>query len=186
VANCKLNTLYIGIDNPLFIAYNYKKNFILKCNKGKIEKRNERYYVTKLFKPGPCLITLTDLNGHNQESFEFLIRYLPAPIGSISSKRSNDEINKSLLVAGCIIPFVENFDIEIYYKVLSYQVLVTRKNNEISKFSAQSSCLTSEMKTCFQNLETGDNILFYSIKCKLVSEYEIPEQEILPISLTIE
>jgi len=185
VANSKFTTFYIGLDNPLFISYHLEKKFIVKCDKGKITKRNDQYYLGNLMEPGICTITLTDLKGRNEERFNFRIRHLPAPTATIANQKTNTEINKALLKMGCIIPVLENFDFELFFKVISYKVLITRPNKELLNFSVQGSCLTQEVKDCIQNLQKGDTVVFYTIKCKLDNINDLPGQEILPINLTI-
>lgn len=187
VANAKLNVIYETIENPLVFSYEGQNKFILQIDNGKIIEREGFYYVQDA-KRGRCNITLCSLKGHKEHRFQFRVKKLPNPIVAIGGTIRGGEVSKNLLLASDhLIPILENFDFELFYKVLSFKVLITNNNNELSNLSITGNSFSEDLKSCISNLQKGESVLFYAIKAKLVSFSHIDTEEldISSVSLTI-
>lgn len=129
VALTKANVVYIGIENPVNISVaGYKANDIsVAIDNGSITGENGEY-VIKAAKPGKAVITVK-AGGKVVKETTFNAKYLADPVVALASGNGRlikgGRITKdALLQAGGIICTVENADIDIPFKVVSFTVSV--------------------------------------------------------------
>ncbi|MFL5748777.1 MAG: M56 family metallopeptidase [Niastella sp.] len=130
VALTKANVVYIGIENPVNISVaGYKANEIaVAIDNGTITGENGEY-VIKAAKPGKAVITVK-AGGKVVKETTFNAKYLAPPVASLTPPAGGllikgGRISKeALLKAGGIICTVENADIDIPFKVVSFTMSV--------------------------------------------------------------
>jgi beta-lactamase regulating signal transducer with metallopeptidase domain len=159
VALTKANVVYIGITNPVNISVSgYAANAIeVAIDNGTIEGESGEY-VIKPVRPGKTLITVK-AGGKTVQEKEFKAKYLPSPVVALaptpgsSNLVKGGQISKEALVkAGGVIVTVENADIDLQFKVLSFTLgLITNEQGASAvsnddKFSADQVKLIQSLK----------------------------------------
>ena len=169
VANSKFNVFYTGVENPLYISLEGQKSFVIKIDKGNLIERDGYYYV-QIDEPGSCTIKLYNMKGREMGVFQFRVKKIPCPTVTIGGKLVVGAIDKNLLLVGPLITILMNFDFDVFYKLVSYKILITKINGETNPFSATGNYLSSEMKEAIQALSSGDKIMFYELETILANK----------------
>ncbi|MCS3801596.1 M56 family metallopeptidase [Niastella sp. OAS944] len=137
VALTKANVVYIGIENPVNISVSgYPASAIkVAIDNGTIEGENGEYII-KAARPGKVLVTVK-ADGKTVRERELKAKFLPDPVVALAPARESSNLIKggriskeALLQAGGVIITVENADIEVPIKVLSFDLSVITNNNE--------------------------------------------------------
>lgn len=159
VALTKANVIYIGITNPVNISVSgYAANAIeVAIDNGTIEGESGEY-VIKPVRPGKTLITVK-AGGKTVQEKEFKAKFLPPPVvalaptsGGINLIKGGNISKEDLVKAGGVIVTVENADIDIQFKVLSFSLgLITNEQgtsavSNSDKFSADQLKLIQSLK----------------------------------------
>jgi beta-lactamase regulating signal transducer with metallopeptidase domain len=161
VALTKANVVYIGIENPVNISVSgFAANAIeVAIDNGTIAGESGEY-VIKPVRPGKTLITVK-AGGKTVRETEFRAKFLPPPVvaltptpGSSNLVKGGRILKEELIKAGGVIVTVENADIDIQFKVLSFSLNVITNNNEqgtsavsiSDKFSANQVKLIQSLK----------------------------------------
>jgi hypothetical protein len=169
VAADKMNVLYIGIENPMSIAAeNYScKDLVVEISQGTITK-DEDYscrHIAKVTTPGKATIIIKNKNGKILEEAEFRVKRVPDPIAMVAGMNGGVIGKSKFKVQMGIVAVLLNFDIDIRYKIISYDVISfnTRKNTFF--FETNLGALFNErVKEKIMNVETDDIFLFDKIK----------------------
>jgi beta-lactamase regulating signal transducer with metallopeptidase domain len=130
VALTKANIVYIGIENPVNISVaGYKANEIAVTIDNGTITGNDGEYVIKAAKPGKAVITVK-AGGKVVKETTFNAKFLSDPIVAVAAPGSGKLIKggritkEALLSAGGIISTVENADVDIPFKVVSFTMSV--------------------------------------------------------------
>ena len=119
-------------------------------------------------------------------SFPYRVKRVPDPIATAANSKGGP-INKNLLAAGNIIPVLENFDFELYFKVTSFQMSIFGKGRDpIIGKEGSGSQLTAEMRELIQRARPGDKIFFEYIKAKMATGSDQSTRSLPPLSFTIQ
>jgi hypothetical protein len=174
VAAAKMNVFYEKVDNPLLLSYKGKKKFIIETDFGKISESYGTYYIN-FDRPGICKITLKNLKGKDPVQFQFRVKRFPTPTATISGKyHDGDSIHIGILRVSTIIPVLENFDFELFFKVLSFDVLINFLNDDVVKIHNEGRKYSEKLMSSINKMGSGDKILFYNILTSKPFDDEIP------------
>ncbi len=130
VSATKMNVFYIGVDNPISFAVAGVPNdkifpSISGCG-GRIKKTNRGYIVT-CTKPGnDCRISVAgDVNGtrKNMGGMNFRVKRVPDPTAKVAGKGGGKISKEELLENGKIDALIDNFDFDIRFKVVEFQLI---------------------------------------------------------------
>jgi beta-lactamase regulating signal transducer with metallopeptidase domain len=167
VALTKANVVYIGIENPVNISVSgYAANAIeVAIDNGTIAGESGEY-VIKPVRPGKTLITVK-AGGKTVRETEFKAKFLPPPVialapapGSTNLVKGGYISKEALIKAGGVICTVENADIDVPFKVLSFTLSVITNNNEQGTSTVSSSDkFSADQVKLIQSLKKDQRII---------------------------
>jgi beta-lactamase regulating signal transducer with metallopeptidase domain len=167
VALTKANVVYIGIENPVNISVSgYAANAVeVAIDNGTITGENGEYII-KAARPGKVLVTVK-AGGKTIRETELKAKFLADPVVALIPASGSSNLIKggriskeALLKAGGVIITVENADIDIPFKVLSFKLSVITNNNEQGT-SAESSAdkFSTEQVKLIQALKKDQRVI---------------------------
>jgi hypothetical protein len=189
IASSKNNVLYFGIENPLDVVVENMKcgSFILTTDNGTLTGEKCKY----LIKPEEySLVNIYIMKIIRNDSMfigkkVFRVEKVPLPIASIGGVKLG-KINKNkLIVSGGIVAKLYYVDIDAFFKINEYSVIIFRDKTPFYKTQVQGNRFTEEMINEFKKLQSNDELIFYNIR---ISEPSIDwtDERLEPINLTIE
>jgi hypothetical protein len=101
-------------------------------------------------------------------SFEYRVKRVPDPVATLANQKGG-AINKNVLMAGTLIPVLENFDFELYFKITEFKMTITGKGRDLLEFNGSGNQLSSQMRDALAKVRSGDKIFFEYIKAKMAT-----------------
>ena len=166
LAATKMNVLYLGVDNPLQLAFDNTdtRELMLSTNNGTLTNYGNGYYNMRPDSLGNANIYISrSLPGGSVISLGehyFRVKKLPDPVPTMAGV-SGGTISKNVILASVIIPKNMNYDFDINYRLISFN-MSTSLDQEV--FMSCNNMLTEKMKAKINELHPGDQINFYDIK----------------------
>lgn len=168
----KMNVLYIGVPNPLEIAASDIPidKIQVSISDGSIAKDNRKAgsYIAQVRKPGTVTIKITaNIDGQilNLGSKEFSVKKTPDPIAYIANKRGGTIDKSELLKQEGIKAVIENFDFDMRFNVISFNVSATIRGF-LKEEPSSSADFTPEQKAIIEQAPSGGKVYFEDIKAK--------------------
>ena len=172
----KMNVFYIGVDNPVSISVpGVPAEKITHTVQGggvtlkPDPKRGKGKFIAKAKKQGEATVTVSakfDAGTKTMGQFKFRVKRIPDPVAKIANKKEGS-INKGELAAQSgIIPVLENFDFEAYYKVTSFTMARFGKGRDPIYVRSKNNRITPEMVGVINKCRSGDKVYFENIKAK--------------------
>jgi len=170
VSPTKMNVFYIGVDNPVEISVpGVPADKIKPSMAGGTLSGGKGKYTVKVSKGPEVTINVSaDLNGKNTSmgTFKFRVKPVPDPVAYFAGKKATDVINKSqLLAAQGVIANMENFDFDLKFQVISFDLSMTINGAEVTVKSA-GNALSAEQKTYLSKAKTGGKVYIENVKVK--------------------
>ena len=99
-------------------------------------------------------------------TFDYRVKRVPDPVAEISNSRGGG-IQKSLLAAGTLIPKLDNFDFNLFFKITGFKCTIIPRGKDLLEYEAQGNTLTQPMRDAIAKLRTGDKVFFEYIKARM-------------------
>jgi hypothetical protein len=100
--------------------------------------------------------------------FRFRLKSIPDPVAKIAGKKDGGIPKAALSAQQGVIPTMENFDFELYPKVISFKMSRYGKGRDpVEKSNDSGGALTADMKSVIDQSRPGDKILFEYIKVSM-------------------
>jgi gliding motility-associated protein GldM len=169
VSPTSMNVLYIGIDNPVdvsaagFAAEDIEANF---SGQGSIRKVSPGKYIVKPTGGNEGKISVVANKQSIGQPFQFRVKSVPDPVAMFGGKKGSSNIGKNdLLNVPGVIPVMENFDFDLKFEILSFDITAIIKGFENTEKSS-SNRVTDGMKTLFKNCGPNTKIYIENIKAR--------------------
>jgi beta-lactamase regulating signal transducer with metallopeptidase domain len=170
VALTNANVLYVGIDNPVNISVSgYTADAIRVAIDNGTIMGDSGEYVIHVAKPGKAVVTV-QAGGKVVQQTAFVAKFLSPPVVALKPAPGSQLIKGgpitkgALLAAGGIVTMVENADIDIRIKVVSFAVSVITNSNEQQTSEASSSgVFTNAQVKLIQSLKKGQKVIIDEI-----------------------
>jgi len=195
VAADKMNVLYIGVDNPMSISVPGVSNNLVKVSiegGGGALKPNPAAgggrYNANVTTVGKASIKVSaEIGGKVMPmgAFEYRVKRVPDPVATLANMKGGT-INKSVLMAGTLIPLLENFDFELYFKIVGFKMTVTGKGRDLMEFEGSGNQLTPQMRDALAKVRAGDKVFFEYIKAKMASGSDQTTRNLPALAFTIQ
>ena len=195
VAAEKMNVLYIGVDNPMAISVpgvsNDKVKVSIDGGGGALKPNSTAgagHYIANVTTVGKANIRVSaEIGGKVMPmgSFEYRIKRVPDPVASISNSKGGP-INKNLLAAGTLIPTLENFDFELFFKIISFKITIIQRGKDPQEFEGTGNQLTQIMRDMVAKLPGGSKVYFEYIKAKMATGADQSTRSLSPMSFVIQ
>lgn len=177
VAADKMNVIYIGVPNPLTVSVPGVPDEKVKAvptgfTMSPDPKLGKGHFIAEAKgQPGEAkVVVAADFNGKPMQmgEFKFRLKRIPDPVAKVGGKKDGGIPKSALAAQQGIIPTMENFDFELYPKVLSFKMSRYGKGRDpVEKSNDSGGALTSDMKSIIEQARAGDKILFEYIKVSM-------------------
>ena len=175
VSPTKMNVFYIGVPNPVDISVPGvpKENITATMTNGTIQpdKANGGWVVRpeKVDVNGKMtkVTVVSEVDGKTREmgSVVFRVKIVPNPVAKVAMKQGGF-IDKTILSAQTgVLAEIEDFDFEMPFKVISFDVSAQIKEYTYDK-SSSSNRFTNEQLDLIEKLRKGNKVTFENIKAK--------------------
>ncbi len=191
----KMNVLYIGVDNPMAISVPGVSSDKVKVNvtgSGLSLRPNPAagagHYMATVTTVGKSTISVSaDIGGKviPMGSFEYRVKKVPDPVATIASSKGGT-LNKNVLAAGTLIPQLENFDFELFFKITGFKLTIAGKGRDILEFETTGNQLTQQMRDQLAKSRTGDKVFFEYIKAKMATGADQSTRTLSPMAFTVQ
>ena len=170
----KMNVFYIGVDNPVTIsAAGVAPSDLtpsISGGGGTITKGPKPgQYIVRVTQQTPATITVNaKINGtnSNQGSFPFRVKRVPPPIAVFANKKGDDNITKGELTSTLgVLAKLENFDFELNFEVVSFDVSMLMGSNVVTAHSS-SNKISPEQKNILEHAKTGSKVYIETVIAK--------------------
>lgn len=166
----KLNTLYIGIENPLSIVVRGVPKDQLSIqgegiNLVKISGDNDDYTATASA-PGIGYIHVSggDLS---PKKVAFRLKRIPNPVPTLSGTRRGGTIgNGEIKAQGGVVAVLENFDFDAYCSISSYEVTYLAKGQDPVTVTNTGARFSGPATDLVNRATPGDVYFFDDIRCQ--------------------
>jgi gliding motility-associated protein GldM len=195
VAAEKMNVLYIGVDNPMAISVpgvpNTQVRPSISGSGGTLSPNSAAgggHYIAKVTTVGKAVISVSATVGDKNMSmgtFEYRVKRVPDPIATIANSKGGP-INKNVLAAGTLIPLLENFDFQLFFKITKFRLTVIPKGKDLLEYEGSGNQLTGQMREAIQKLRAGDKVFFEYIKAIMDKSPDRTERSLSPMAFTVQ
>jgi gliding motility-associated protein GldM len=176
VAAEQMNVLYIGVDNPMAISVPGVSNDKVRANisgaGGSFRPNPAKgggHYMATVTTVGKAVISVSaEIGGKVMPmgTFEYRVKRVPDPVAEISNSRGGG-IQKSLLAAGTLIPKLDNFDFNLFFKIISFKMTIIPRGKDLLEYEATGNQLSQQMRDAIAKLRTGDKVYIEYIKARM-------------------
>lgn len=161
----RMNTLYIGMDNPISIATSAggddKMVVSIKGAGGLITKTGVgRFNVRVNNLSDECIISIS-VGGKLVGSSQFRVRNLPPPTSTIGGFASGDSIHVNAFRAQAGIgAYLRDFSFDLSYEVVSYTLNIYNSNEETKRADCKGAMFSEEARVIINSyLKSGSTII---------------------------
>lgn len=171
ISPTKMNVIYIGIDNPVSISVPGVPNDKVSVNAtgGGLSLKKvggEQWIARATTQAQDASITcLGDFDGKKitMGSQVFRVKNVPDPVAKVANLKGGPIQKTTLLAQAGIIPVMENFEFELYFKINKFTFSMYGKGRDPIDLSASSNQITQQMKDAMAKAKAGDKIYFENI-----------------------
>lgn len=167
----KMNVLYIGVENPMSISVpgvaNENISASISGGGGSLAKKGGPSYIAKVTSTGEASINVSAKMDNKQVpmgSFKYRVKRVPDPVAKVANITGGNLAKNVLLAQTAVIPVMENFDFELFFKVTSFKLTVVPRGKDLQEFDSNNNLITPAMKTALSNLRPGDKAYFEYIR----------------------
>ena len=167
----KMNVLYIGVDNPMSISVpgvaNENITASISGGGGRLAKKGGISYTANVTSIGEANINVTaNMEGKQlpMGTFKYRVKRVPDPVAKVANTTGGNVSKNILLAQTAIIPVMENFDFELFFKVTSFKLTIIPRGKDLIEFDSNNNLITPAMKSALSNTRPGDKIFFEYIK----------------------
>jgi hypothetical protein len=184
-----MNVFYIGVDNPVSISVPgvADANLLASISAGDLNRATDGDGWIVRMPTGATEATISVSARFDDNEIRpmgdafFRVKKVPLPIAKIANQVDGDIERNTLIAAGAIIPVMEDFEFELYFRVTSFRMATVIGGDWISK-RANGNRFSDEMVSMIQNARRGQKFFFENIIA--VGPDEVP-RSLSPISLEI-
>lgn len=167
----KMNVLYIGVDNPMSVSVpgvaNENISASISGGGGSLAKAGGTSYIAKVSTVGEANINVTaNLEGRQvpMGHFKYRVKRVPDPVAKVANSTGGNIAKNVLLAQTAVIPVMENFDFELFFRVTSFKLTVIPRGKDLQEFDSNNNLITPAMKSALSNLRPGDKVYFEFIR----------------------
>jgi hypothetical protein len=116
-------------------------------------------------------------------TFKYRVKRVPDPVAKVANKTGGNIPKNILLAQTAVIPVMENFDFELFFKVTAFKLTIIPRGKDLIEFDSNNNLITPTMKSALGNTRPGDKIFFEYIKAVGPGG---DTRNLLPINITIQ
>ena len=165
ISPLKMNTLYIGIYNPISFAINGKQcsNYSLTTKNGVIRQIEKCIYEVNPTTPGQSSIYVVDKKGILIDSVQFRVKTIPDPRPEFYPSKGNDI--RFERTEG-VVAVLNYFDFDARFEILEYEFSAERAGTLLNTIRNVGSAYSEEVKRVIDKMKVGDIVRIENIKAR--------------------
>jgi gliding motility-associated protein GldM len=172
VAPLKMNVFYIGVENPVAISAPGIAASSIRptITAGKLYQKDGDWFVKidKKIDGNKVTVSATaEVDGDNLNlgSAEFRVKRVPSPTARIAGQLDGKIDKNTLLAARAIIPFMNDFEFDLYFEVTSY-TFETIINGDLIPKNVRGNQFTEEINSLIRSGKRKQKFIFGNIQAK--------------------
>ena len=172
VSPTKMNVLYIGVENPISVSVPgvHPDKVRATISNGSLSASGGKgNFVARVQSGNKAIVSVSaDFNGSMKPmgTFEFRVKQVPDPVAFFAGKKASAAVNKSdLLAAQGVIANMENFDFDLKFIVLSFELSMTVGGVEATAKS-NGNMVSAEQKMILSKSKSGSKVYIDQVKVK--------------------
>jgi len=175
VAATKMNVFYKGLDNPVTVSVpGYPPSQLVVSASGPITISGANgNYIVKGTNTGPAKINVSvkmeDGRTISMGAQDFRVKQIPTPVLKWGGKRSGELVPGGLAAASPLIPEMENFDFEVYSRILSFEMSYTGQGGLLQKREVAGNQIPGDLQGKIRSMRRGDKVFFSEVVIQLPS-----------------
>lgn len=169
IALPKMNVLYIGYNNPVFVAAGgagaEQLSVSISGGGGSISGGRGEYIARVSSQTDNCIITVS-ANGKVLGQQSFRVRALPDPVATVGGYPSGDNIPAQAFKAqNGVGAFVKDFPLDLKYTVTSFSIVADTEDGDIATADCTGNTWSPKARQIIQGLKPGQLITVENIYC---------------------
>ncbi len=198
VSPTKMNVLYRGVKNPVSISVPgvAPENVVATLDGGKLSpdpKLGKGNYIAEVSAGSTAKVRVSAKVGTTTRpmgDFEFRVKEVPNPVGTIASVKEGLISANRLAAAPTVVPKMENFDFELYFRVSKFDLVYQVGTDLITK-NVSGASIPSDALEQIKRLKKGSRIFIENINAVMLDENNQPAagvtpKKLAPISLRLD
>ncbi|MDA0930494.1 MAG: gliding motility protein GldM [Bacteroidetes bacterium] len=175
VAATKMNVFYRGLDNPVTVSVpGYPPSQLIVSGSGPISvSGGNGNYVVKANNTGAAKINVSvkteDGRTISMGSQEFRVKTIPTPVLKWGGKRSGELVPAGLASVSPLIPEMENFDFEVYSRILSFEISYTGQGGLLQRREVTGNQIPGDLQGKIRSMRRGEKVFFSDVVIQLPS-----------------
>ena len=165
--------IYAKIDNPMEIVgcVNFDEIEVT-CQGATIEKNENHKFNLKAKKEGVAYITIFNKKSKSTQTIPVGIRPFPTP--TVYLNRNYDGLSEKIALQRSTRLRTENNELVCWNvsEVIIFDLTVIH-SNKVHNFKDQKNKFSKDMKALFATLTTGDFVVFYNIRFKVLGDEDL-------------
>jgi gliding motility-associated protein GldM len=191
VSPTKMNVLYRGVKNPVSVSVPGVAPELVKpsLQGGTLRpdaKAGKGNYIAEV-KGGSTakVIVSAEVDGKQRKmgEFEFRVKDVPAPVATIAGTKGGLISPNRLAAAPTVIPKMENFDFELFFKVTKFD-LVYQVGTDLMTKPVNGSKIPADAVAQIKRLKKGSRVFIENIKAVMLDENNRPAPGVTPKTLS--
>jgi gliding motility-associated protein GldM len=191
VSPTKMNVLYRGVKNPVSVSVPGVAPELVKpsLTGGTLRpdaKAGKGNYIAEV-KGGSTakVIVSAEVDGKQRKmgEFEFRVKDVPAPVATIAGTKGGLISPNRLAAAPTVIPKMENFDFELFFKVTKFD-LVYQVGTDLMTKPVNGSKIPADAVAQIKRLKKGSRVFIENIKAVMLDENNRPAPGVTPKTLS--
>ncbi len=191
VSPTKMNVLYRGVKNPVSISVPGVAPELVKpsLQGGTLRpdaKAGKGNYIAEV-KGGSTakVVVSAEIDGKSRKmgEFEFRVKDVPAPVATIAGTKGGLISPNRLAAAPTVIPKMENFDFELFFKVTKFDLVYQVGTDLITK-PVNGSKIPADAVAQIKRLKKGSRVYIENIKAVMLDENNRPAAGVTPKDLS--
>ena len=164
----KMNILYIGVENPLFVlAAGVSSDGLMVSisgGDGRIQKVGPSNYTVMVSRPGECRITVS--GGGIESSRIFRVKRIPGPVARLSKYTGGAISNGEFKAQGGVSAFLDDFDFDAHCVIQGYQLTYLAPQQEPVTVVNAGPRFNAESRSLVNRAQPGDIYHFDNVKAR--------------------
>jgi len=171
IANLKFNILYIGVDNPIYVAVENTpcEAVVLFTDNGTVSGKGCRY---KVMPETPGEINLSVKKIIEGDTLDvtvqkFRVTYFPLPTACIGFGLSESISRNNLIAHRGISTVFANLDVDAIARVTRFRMLLIRGDTLLASHTGKGYLFDESIKASFDQIRSGDRVYFVDIYARV-------------------
>jgi gliding motility-associated protein GldM len=169
IALPKMNVLYIGYPNPVFVAAGgagaEQLSVSMSGGGGSISGGKGEYIARVTSQTDNCIITVS-ANGRVLGQQSFRVRALPDPVATVGGEPSGANVSAQAFKAQAGVgAYVKDFPLDLKYSVTSFSIVADTEDGDIATADCTGNAWSPKARQIINGLKSGQLITIENIYC---------------------